>query len=325
MRVHQYLMGRAAMAPNVRHRQAGFSLVELMVALAIGLIVSLAVMIGYLGAAQSQRGQTDLSRLQESARFAFDLFGRETRNAGFANNTDNQPGIKFVALGTNTASNSMLAGSNDQSSPTLPDGSNPAVINKGDVITFRYYGSDTLDYTAADGTVLNCTGTAIRAQQMNEDTLYIARDPNNTQTDPAGEPTLFCASRIYSVSTQTWTAGTGSPVPVIPGIESMQFLYGEDTDADGVINHYVPAVALASPDFTQVNGIMASVVVRTPTLSGFSAAQTLNHFGTVYAPGNTAPANDVGSVFAAPGDARIRRVFNTVFSLRNKSISTSQI
>ena len=76
MHLYSALSIRAAAA---RRRQSGFSLVELMVALSIGLIVSLAVMMGYLGASQSQRGQSDLSRMQETARFTFDLFGRETR------------------------------------------------------------------------------------------------------------------------------------------------------------------------------------------------------------------------------------------------------
>ena len=153
MRVHQYLSGRGAPALRARPRQAGFSLVELMVALAIGLIVSLAVMIGYLGAAQSQRGQTDLVRLQESARFAFDLFGRETRNAGYANNTINtcpsgSPTSCMEGFSTTINSNSMLAGNNDATTPTLPDGSTPTVINNGDTITFRYYGAQTMDGTA---------------------------------------------------------------------------------------------------------------------------------------------------------------------------------
>jgi hypothetical protein len=232
---------------------------------------------------------------------------------------------------TTINSNSMLAGNNDATTPTLPDGSTPTVINNGDTITFRYYGAQTMDGTAPDGTILNCTGTAIGAQQMAEDTLYIARDPNNTQTDPSGEPTLFCASRIMNTSTNVWTAGTGTPVPVIPDVESMQILYGEDftggnpSGPDGVIDHYVPANGLSSPDFTLVNGIMVSIVVRTPGASGFSAAQTMNHFGTVYAPSNTAPTNpqDGGSIFPAPGDGRIRRVYNTVFALRNKTILSS--
>ena len=320
MHIHQS-MSRGSMhaARQFRPSQQGFTLVELLVSMAIGLIVSLAVMMGYLGASQAQRGQTDLSRMQETARFGFDLFGRETRHAGFANNTSAN-NASFLAFQTTNASNTMITGSNDATTITPVGGSATTVINKGDIVTFRYYGVDKLDNSGADGTILNCTGTAIRAMEMNEDTLYIARDTSNTTNDSAGEPTLFCASRVYSVSAGTWATGTGSPVALIPGVESMQIIYGEDTDGDGVINRYVPPAGLAKSDFTQVNSMIVSFVVRSPGASGFTAAQTLNHFGTDYAPGGVAPSTDTGSVFTSPSDGRLRRVYNTVFSFRNKSI-----
>jgi type IV pilus assembly protein PilW len=298
-----------------RVRQAGFSLIELMVALAIGLIVSLAVMMGYLGAAQSQRGQTDVTRMQETARFTFDLFGRESRHAAFRNNVVYSASTGTQTFGTSTGSDTFLAGTNDASSPTLPDGSTPTVINNGDVITFRYYGMDGATAGTADGTILNCMGTGIKYGQINEDTLYIALDTSNTTNSSAGEPTLYCASR--QKTSGAWASSTGSPIALIPGVESMQILYGEDTDSDGIVNHYVKADALSSSDFTKVVAIMVSVVVRSPSASGFSAAQVLNHFGTDYAAGGTAPSGDAGSVFTAPTDGRLRRIYSTVFALRN--------
>ena len=294
--------------------QAGFSLVELMVSMAIGLIVSLAVMMGYLGATQAQRGQTDLTRLQESARFTFDLFGRESRHVAFRDNSKARA-TGNLSWGTTVASNTYLNASNDASSITPSGGTAATVINSGDTIVFRYYGMDNVGGTAADGTILNCSGAAVRSNDLNEDTLYIARDATNTSTDASGEPTLFCVSRLVSGGTST----TGAAVPLIAGIESMQILYGEDTNAnvDGIINHYVPASGLTNTDFTRVIALMVSVVVRSPTRSGFTAAVTLNHFGDDYAPANAAPTGDAGAVFTSPADGRIRRVYNSTFALRN--------
>jgi type IV pilus assembly protein PilW len=299
----------------VRARQTGFSLIELMVALAIGLIVSLAVMMGYLGAAQSQRGQTDVTRMQETARFAFDLFGRESRHAAFRNNVVYSVSSGTQSFGTATGSDTFLYGINDATSPTLPSGGTPTVINNGDVITFRYYGMDGATAGTADGTILNCMGTGIKYGQVNEDTLYIALDTTNTSNSPSGEPTLYCASR--QKTSGTWAAATGSPIALIPGVESMQILYGEDTDSDGIVNKYVKADSLSSSDFTKVVAIMVSIVVRSPSASGFTAAQVLNHFGTDYAAGNTAPSGDAGAVFTSPTDGRLRRIYSTVFALRN--------
>jgi type IV pilus assembly protein PilW len=334
--------GRGRVAPLP---QAGFSLVELMIALTIGLVVSLAVMMGYLAAAQAQRGETDVTRVQESARFAMDLFGRESRNAAFRENAV-APGtvsggaetFNSAAAGTGAPPGypnqvTYLNGYNDGAVPTLPDGSTPTIINKGDSIVFRYYGNNaSASATVADGTILNCTGVAVAYGNLNEDTLFIARDSTNTVNDPLGEPTLFCSTKLTVGGGGAVT--NGAPVPLIPGVESLQILYGEDFfptpsgpgGSDGIVDHYVPPASLAYSDFSAVRSLMVSMVVRSPTLSGFTAAQTFNHFGVNYAPGNAAPSGDTGSVFnsitvgasaSSTADARIRRLYNTMFALRN--------
>lgn len=67
-------------------RAAGFGLVELLVAVAIGLIVTAAMVQIYLGGQQSYRAQQRLARAQESGRTAVDLLGRYVRLAGHRNN-----------------------------------------------------------------------------------------------------------------------------------------------------------------------------------------------------------------------------------------------
>lgn len=64
-------------------RQAGFSLVELMVAMTIGFIVVGAVGYLYIGSRGAFRTTDNMSRMQESARYALDLMAREIRMAGY--------------------------------------------------------------------------------------------------------------------------------------------------------------------------------------------------------------------------------------------------
>ncbi|PZO16178.1 MAG: pilus assembly protein PilW [Burkholderiales bacterium] len=69
--------------PSVRNcRQAGFSLIELMVALVLGLVVIGGVINIFLTNQQSSRSNEDLGRLQESARLSFELMAREVRQSG---------------------------------------------------------------------------------------------------------------------------------------------------------------------------------------------------------------------------------------------------
>ena len=63
----------------------GFSLVELMVAMAIGLFVVMVVGMLYVNSKTTYVAQDANSRLQENARFAVELLGNEIRTAGYSN------------------------------------------------------------------------------------------------------------------------------------------------------------------------------------------------------------------------------------------------
>lgn len=66
----------------VSRQQNGLSLVELMIALALGMIIVLAVGEVYVGSRQTYRTQDALSRLQENARYAVETISYDLRMAG---------------------------------------------------------------------------------------------------------------------------------------------------------------------------------------------------------------------------------------------------
>ena len=76
----------------------GFSLVELMVAMAIGLILLLALSYFFLGSRQSSLVHDDSSRMQENARNALDLMGRSIRQAGYTDRFDRTQKTVFVVM-----------------------------------------------------------------------------------------------------------------------------------------------------------------------------------------------------------------------------------
>ena len=68
---------------NRRTRQVGFSLVEMMIALLMGLILFAGVGHLVLGASRSWALQDELSRIQESARLTLDILGQSISTAGY--------------------------------------------------------------------------------------------------------------------------------------------------------------------------------------------------------------------------------------------------
>lgn len=64
-------------------RQAGFSLVELMVAMALSIFLIGGVTLTYLSGRATSVETEELSRMQENLRFAADFLVRDIRNAGF--------------------------------------------------------------------------------------------------------------------------------------------------------------------------------------------------------------------------------------------------
>jgi type IV pilus assembly protein PilW len=68
--------------PSSLWRQRGLTLVELMVALVLGLVVIGAVVNLFLTNRQTYRTTENLARMQENLRFAFELMARDVREAG---------------------------------------------------------------------------------------------------------------------------------------------------------------------------------------------------------------------------------------------------
>lgn len=68
---------RAAASP-----QRGLSLIELMVALVLGLLLTMGALSIFLASRAAYRTTEDLSRVQETARIAFELMARDVREAG---------------------------------------------------------------------------------------------------------------------------------------------------------------------------------------------------------------------------------------------------
>ncbi|MGE0625787.1 MAG: PilW family protein [Pseudomonadales bacterium] len=68
---------------RILNRQQGFSLIEMLLAMALGLIVVTGIVQLFIGNSQSARVISGQARLQENARFAFEFISRAARQAGY--------------------------------------------------------------------------------------------------------------------------------------------------------------------------------------------------------------------------------------------------
>jgi type IV pilus assembly protein PilW len=84
-----------------RSPEAGITLVELLVAMAIGLILAGGIFQVFVGSSDSYQLNTQLSRLQENGRFAMQVMRQEARGAGYLGCAQDASPTKF----TNTLNN----------------------------------------------------------------------------------------------------------------------------------------------------------------------------------------------------------------------------
>lgn len=187
-----------------RHHQRGLSLVELLVAVTIGLLI-LATVIGVFFATNRNYRENDaLTALQDNARFAMDTLARDLAMAGYWGGVRPVDAARNVRVSA-AAIAAMATGTPSDCAPATP----PAgswLLNPGAAIEFR-------DHTvsAAASAFSRCLGQL----QPNTDVVMIRRVAGQAarRLTTAGNFTLT-GGRIYLKSNQStaslFRAGSGS-------------------------------------------------------------------------------------------------------------------
>lgn len=233
----------------------GLTLIELMVAIALGLLLVAVVVQIYAGSKATYNKQEDLSRLQENGQVALEIIGRSARIAGFKSNPTN-----------------ALTGPLLPTSPLEVFGT-PGAANVSDSLNILFQGSGngTGAPNAADGSVVDCMGVAIDATQ---DPLGSTFNRFSIANNAAGRPGLFCDNSNNA---------TDDGVEIVSEIEHLRFLYGIDTSGDFVADFYIPAGAVLN--WNQVVSLRIGLVAATPnTINPTLDTQTYNVLGNTYNP-----------------------------------------
>lgn len=264
--------------------QVGFTLVELMVAMTIGMFLSAGVISLLIGTRQSYRATEDMAGVQESGRFAIEYLGRNIREAGFR---EYDTATTLVSRGE-IPDPIIFGWEGAGSDPTPADITLTTYASQTDIlrIRYRYYFDQP---TPTPGTF-----------GVRENLFYIGT------MSAGGEPGL----RQRRIDTFPYPARPSSEIDtdtvhqeLLEGVYNMQVRYGIDTNRNNQINNYVNADAVSN--WEQVIAVRIDLLVGSREDNLVDAPMTLLF-----------ELND-GSFFTAP-DRRIYQAYSTNIALRNR-------
>lgn len=165
-------------------RQSGFSLVELMVGIVIGLIIVLAAISVYITAVRGGADTLRSAKLNMELRSAMDIMVAEIRRAGYTPITTNLTNSPFMLIGTNLTlvGNDCLLFAYDANGNGSTD--------SADYFGFRRNGGDASISMRQGGTSTSggCTGDVTSWERLT--------DPNNVVID----------TLTFSIAYQCWNA-----------------------------------------------------------------------------------------------------------------------
>lgn len=278
--------------------QRGFTLIELMVAVTIGLALTIVVASLFLHSRSTYGTTDDLSRMQENLRYTQVLLTRMLHHASFTSTPNVYKNVAYAPAN----SGSVVVFDAAQPGFVPADGGSALVAPfqaLPDSFTVRFQGSGLGTGTAADGTVSDCVGRPIDAGQMSVNTLYIKAGQN-------GNNALWCTSTLGVAVVDA---------EVVPDVENMQLVFGEDlfnyengsAAADGSVERWVPAGAL--PNANKIVAVRVALLFSTASVAATVVTQ----------PNRTYDLN--GNVIGPflNNDKKMRRAVTMTVNLRNRT------
>jgi type IV pilus assembly protein PilW len=223
------------MSPGRVRHQAGVTLVEMMVALTIGLFVALALGAIFVNAKSAFLAQDALANLHDNERLGISILTTEVQLAGYYPDPSMRMPTDALPVDDNPQSPVQFAAGQGISGATGADGAS-------DALGIRFVSA------SGDG-LMNCQGS-VNSGGAN---LLVT----NVFTINAGNQ-LQCA------------VNGNAPVALVNNVSGMTVLYGTDSSASGNIDKYLSASAVTAAGLW---GQVKSVQVRLTFASQFDATQ----------------------------------------------------
>ncbi|WP_105255520.1 PilW family protein [Pseudoalteromonas sp. T1lg75] len=286
---------------NRFNRIAGYTLLELMIAMVVGLFLIGGVMFTYLSMKVTTSDTVEMGELQETGRIALDILGKEIAMAGFFGRLKSDS-LSFSEVTVSAPASDCSGGPNNGSFPNpgagtnfrvlygtvVPDGSSSALacindaVDNSDVIQIKrasgndvsgastngnqYYVETTLGnarFIAGGSTAIDVDGTNV--WPYSHTVYYISEQNYNSGGKSITVPVLM-RKRLTTNADGAGNAGMRSE-SVLEGVENIRFLYGLDQNGNGDVDVYRDASQMTPADWeqsgaTKIKTVQVSVLVR---------------------------------------------------------------
>lgn len=301
----------------------GLSLIELMIAITLGMIVMAAVLALFLNITRSNSELAKTNRLIENGRFAIQVLQNDLVHAGFwgelrpaAPLAIPDPCLAVASWDAAYKANMLGISVLGYNSATIP-GSCTAVTGaqaNSDVLVVRHANTCTAGSANCDGDtgphiqVSGCTATPEAAYVVDSTTFPLKK--KDCTTTAAQRKVV---SNIYYVKDNTlmrvaFVNGVYQAAqPLIEGIEAFRVEYGIDTDGNGSADIYVSCAPCTLAQLANVVAVKTHVLARNlEATPGYTDSKAYKLGATAF----TVPSADVGFK---------RHVFSSTVRLVNPS------
>lgn len=278
--------------------QGGFSLIELMISLTLGMIVVLFVTNLYVGSRSSSRLQEETARLNEDGRAAMHLLGRNIKQAWFGN-----PVSYFLeGMQTDFNGNGLIACDNGFADVNAP--ANITCGNGGGSVALQvsFRGADVANPNTGAGT--DCNGQTVAGPpRIVINRFYLATRSGDSF------PSLFCSGN-----------GNATPQPVLANVEDLVLTYGIDVNNDRTADSYTNSAATALTLSPQSPGFPTTGFPAFRRVVSVGVCMQMVSSGLVVSGKQTYV--DCNGTSQTSSDRRLRMVMRNTYTIRNSSDST---
>lgn len=282
---------------------SGFSLIELMIGLVLGLFITTVAITYLVSSSKAFRIQNDDGRLQENARFALDILTKNVRMAGSNSSTDQTVNLFFSGLGCpDDAGNGTATACTGDSLDEDADSSGTPDSDRFAVEMITRAGVNDIAASSGNG----CTG-----QNVGFNADGSGRRMANVFWIADGN--LNCAT--YTITAGVGALVAGSAQPMIEGVDAMQVQYGEDLDNDGVVERYTSFASVT--DIDNVRSLRIALLMSSDIQRKLQNNNPLNQQNDEQAQVKTYTLLDSAPITTPATDRSVRQVYSTTIMLPN--------